>query len=731
MTLATARPRAVLLVTLGLLVVAGLLGADVGHHLRGLGIIDPGAESSRAAAVLDRHFPAGRPDLVLLVDAPAGADSLAAGSQGQALADRLAAEPSIGGVTSYWRGHSPALRSRDGRQALITAHIQAHDTATADQVFHRIAPRYQGRHGGVSVRLGGVTPIRDALQDIIAQDLVRAEAIALPITLVVLVWVFGSAVAALLPLGVGLIAIVGTGAVLRVIAAVTEVSIFAPNLTTALGLGLAIDYALFVVRRFREELETSPDPSTAILATLRTAGRTVVFSSLTIAAALAAMLVFPQYFLRSFAYAGVSVVVLAALAALLPLPAVLVLLGNRVNAWSLRRDLASAAAATERRWHRLAEAVMRRAPLFALVALVLLVLLGLPFRGVRFSTVDDRQLPATAGPRVVQQAVRDHFEGHATGEIDVVTHTAGSTADYARRLSLLPGVVRVGGPDGVFQHGLQAGPGDPAQRAAGWSRLVVLPSVEDVSPQSRDLVRAVRSAAAGHAVPGQVLVAGTAAELLDSQQAIRDRLGWALGIVVGVTLLVLLLMTGSLLLPVKAVVTNALSLTAMFGAVVWVFQDGHLSGPLAFTATGTIETTLPVLMFCLAFGLSMDYGVYLTSRVKEEYDRTGDNRAAVAHGLARTGSVITSAAAVLAIVLVAVGTSRVMNMKMLGLGVALAVLMDATLVRCLLVPSVMALAGHATWWAPAALKRLLRRYDLNNPAAPKPAQTAVEPGVGA
>ncbi|CAL9558998.1 Trehalose monomycolate exporter MmpL3 [Streptomyces sp. enrichment culture] len=539
------------------------------------------------------------------------------------------------------------------------------------------------------------------MQTIIQEDLLRAEMIALPVTLVLLVMVFGSAVAALLPLGIGIVAILGTNAVLRGLTEVTDVSVFAMNLTTALGLGLAIDYALFIVRRFREELSTGADPLTAVGTTLRTAGRTVLFSALTVAVSLAAMLVFPQYFLRSFAYAGIAVVLLAAAAALILLPAALVLLGHRVDSLDLRRLFrrgrpARPAAEEGAVWGRAATLVMRRAPFFALGTTAVLVLLGLPFLGVKFGTADDRQLPSGAESRVVQQHIRDGFPGSPGGGLEVLAEGRATRAQYAaykERVAALPEVVRVDGP--VVK-------GDTAY-------FTVLPRGEAVDDPAQRLVGDLRAVDA----PFDTAVTGAAAVLVDSKGAIGERLPAAAAFIVIVTLFLVFLLTGSVLIPVQAVVLNALSLTAMFGAVVWVFQDGHLSGPLGFTSPGSIETTLPVLMFCVAFGLSMDYGVFLLSRIKEEYDHGGDHEQAVRHGLRRTGGLITAAAVILAVVMVAIGTSRVTNTKMLGLGIALAVLMDAMIVRSLLVPSVMRLTGRATWWAPGPLRRFHERFGLS------------------
>ncbi|MFE9564302.1 MMPL family transporter [Streptomyces sp. NPDC006487] len=720
----TTRPRLSLLLALVVTALAVFAGGGVADRLGSGGWEDPGARSTYATKALEREFPGSQPNLLLLVESgaaagTAGVDDPAVAAEAERLTARLAAEPGVTGVGSYWRTGLPTLRSQDGREALIAARVLG-DEKTANAVLDRIVPSYRGEHGPVKVTLGGPAAVQREVTSTIQEDLLLAELIALPVTLVLLVLVFGSAVAALLPLGVGIVAIIGTNAVLRGLTEITDVSVFAQNLTTALGLGLAVDYALFIVRRFREELAAGRDPVAAVGVTLRTAGRTVLFSALTVAVALSAMLFFPMYFLRSFAYAGVAVVLLAAAAALILLPAALVLLGERVNSFDLRRLWRRGGPAGSdpgrtgggRGWARLTDLVMRRAPVFAVATTAGLLLLGLPFLGVKFGTVDDRQLPATAESHVVQQHIREGFPGSPGGALTVLTEGAPGAADldaYKRQVEALPGVLGVEGPVA-------------SAAGSGYAYFSVLTEGEEVGEQAQDLVGLVRAVDA----PFDTAVTGQAAVLVDARDAIAEELPLALAVVVLATLLLVFLLTGSLLIPVQAVLLNALSLTAMFGAVVWVFQEGHLSGLLSFTSTGDIETTLPVLMFCIAFGLSMDYGVFLISRIKEAYDRTGDHEGAVRAGLTRTGGLITAAAVILAVVMVAIGSSRVTNTKMLGLGIALAVLMDAMVVRSLLVPAVMKLTGKATWWAPAPLRRLHARIGLSE-GEPAPAAERPEP----
>ncbi|MEI5520900.1 MMPL family transporter [Streptomyces brasiliscabiei] len=718
----TARPRLSLLVALVLTALAVVAGSDVADRLGSGGWEDPAAQSTYATKALEREFPDSNPNFLLLVDAGgASVDDPAVAAEARKLTERLAAEKGVTGVGSYWQTGAPALRAEDGGEALIAARLTGDETAV-NKTLDRVAPEFRGTHGPVEVKVGGILAVRHEMQTIIQEDLLRAELIALPLTLVLLVMVFGSAVAALLPLGVGIVAILGTNAILRGLTEITDVSVFALNLTTAMGLGLAIDYALFIVRRFREELSTGADPLTAVATTLRTAGRTVLFSALTVAVSLAAMMVFPQYFLKSFAYAGIAVVLLAAAAALILLPAALVLLGDRVNAWDLRRLLrrrrtsadesASPAKEEGAAWGRMAALVMRRAPYFAVATTAGLLLLGLPFLGVKFGTADDRQLPATAESHVVQQHLREGFPGTPGGGLEVLAEgevTKTQYAAYKERLADLPEVLRVEGP-------LVKG---------DWAYFTVQPKGEAVDEGAQGLVDDIRALDA----PFDTSVTGTAAVLVDTKAAIGENLPWALAFIAIVTLLLVFLLTGSVLIPLQAVLLNALSLTAMFGALVWVFQEGHLSGLLAFTTPGSIETTLPVLMFCVAFGLSMDYGVFLLSRIKEEYDQTGDHTASVRFGVQRTGGLITAAAVILAVVMIAIGTSRVTNTKMLGLGIALAVLMDAMIIRSLLVPAVMRLTGRATWWAPAPLRRFHTRFGLSetDPTPPPTPKTEKNP----
>jgi putative drug exporter of the RND superfamily len=725
----------VLAAALVAVVAAGVFGGSAVTRLKSGGFDDPGAESTRAAEVLRDGFGAGDPNLVLLVTAKrGGVDDPAVAAAGEALSRRLAAEPDLAQVASYWTVDAPTLKSTDGRQALVLGRITG-DEEALDERVGQLTEAYGGDGADLRVQVGGQAQVFREIGEQVEADLVRAEAIAVPITLLLLVLVFASAVAGILPLVVGGFAIVGTLLVLRLLAELTDVSIYALNLTTALGLGLAIDYSLFIVSRYREELRAGREPADALVVTMRTAGRTVLFASTTIAVSLLALLVFPLYFLRSFGFAGIAVVALAAVGALVVLPALLAVLGRRIDRFRLpigrRRTVAPEPGSGF--WHRIATWVMRRPAPIAIVVVAFLVLLGTPFLGVRFGLPDDRVLPASAQGRQVSDAIRGSFATDESSALSVAVPGIGDPqahlADidrYAAALSRLESVDRVDALTGTYVRGTRSqgplvGAGDgavPAQAerftAADGTWLSVVPSVEPYSQAGEDLVVAVRSLDAP--LGGQLT--GPSARLVDTKASLFGNLPAAGAVIAVVTFVLLFLMTGSVVIPIKALVLNLLSLTAIYGTMVYVFQDGHLAGLLGFTATGTIDTSMPVLLFCIAFGLSMDYEVFLLSRIKEEYDRTGDTVAAVAAGLERTGRIVTTAAALLAIVFIAFATSEVSFLKLFGIGTALAILVDATLIRALLVPAFMRLAGRANWWAPAPLRRLHDRIGLRE--APEP-----------
>jgi putative drug exporter of the RND superfamily len=718
--LVVARRKTILWATLLLAVLSGAAGGTVIDHLSPGGFIDSRTESAEADRLLADEFGTSASSLVLLVEDARGMDDPGVRQAGLALTQRLAREPGVSQVVSYWAaGRSPLLRSRDGRKALIVATLEGDERQVADRM-ETLAPAYGGNQGGLRVELGGAARANQEMIETTEKDLVRAEAIAFPIVLVALVLVFGSVVAASIPLLMGGVTIVCVLLILRILAALTDISVLATNVITGLGLGLSIDYSLFIISRYREELRAGADTEQAIVAAMRTAGRTVLFSALTVALALSALLVFPFYFLRSFAYAGIPTALVAAVAALVALPALLAVLGPRIETLRIlpRRPVPPPGTGF---WYRLSMAVMRfPVPVLAGCVAVLL-LLGAPFLHLRMSLADERALPPSTSSFQVGQTIREEFPAQESQPVLVVLtgvddprgqDALARVTDYAARLSQVPNVAHVETATGSFARGGLVRPGGPeAARfiSADGVYLSVVPQVESYSSAGERLLHDVRAVPA----PFQALTTGPAAQLVDSLDSLRSAMPAALGVIALSSLVLLFLFTGSVVLPVKALVLNTLSLSATFGALVWGFQDGHLSGLLGdFVVTGAITWTVPILLFCIAFGLSMDYEVFLLSRIKEEYERTGDNVGSVALGIERIGRLVTAAAALVAIVFIAFVTSGITYLKAVGLGLALAVVMDATLVRGALMPAFMRLAGRTNWWAPGPLRRLHGRIGL-------------------
>ena len=711
------RRRLVLVVSGVFLLAAGALGSGAFGVLEDGGFEDPDAESTRAADAVEEHFDAGAPNLVLLTRSSTGdVDDPLAIVDGTTLTDVLAERPGVSEVVSYWSlGGAPALRSDDGDEALVLARV----TGDEDAVIEDLRDTIGGAQGVLDVKIGGGEAVENEITSTVESSLGKAEMIAIPLTLLLLVFVFRSVVAASLPLLVGVMSIMGTLFALFVLGSLTDVSIYSINLTTALGLGLAIDYSLFIVSRFREEMRLGLAVPDAVVRSVETAGRTVAISALTVAVSLSALLIFPLYFLRSFAYAGIAVVLLAMLSSIVTLPALLGVLGHRVDSRRARRAPATADPTSGGFWHGVATAVMRRPLPIALGVTALLVLLGTPFLRLAVGLPDERVLPESSEARQVSERIHTGFRGDSAEAFSIVVEhidDPAALAAYATDVSSIAGVARVEGPRRVYQDGDVVDEATPTTPTApdGAALLEVVPTVDLQSAAGEQLVEDIRALDPGF----DTLVGGSAAQLIDTKDALLARLPWALAIVAVTTLVLLFLMTGSVLIPVKALVLNLLSLTATFGAMVWIFQDGHLSGLLDFTATGRVDSSMPILMFCIAFGLSMDYEVFLLSRIKEEHDRTGENAASVALGLERTGRIVSAAAALLAITFLAFGTADVTFLKLFGVGLALAVVLDATVIRGLLVPAFMRLAGPANWWTPAPLRRLHRRFGIGERPSP-------------
>ena len=697
------------------------VGRDVAAKLAFGGWISPDAESRQADALLGRLFPDSVPNLVLVARAPGSVDDPAAEAAGRRLTERLAAEADTIGVDSYWNRRDPTLRSHDGRAGLVVARVTGAEPEIPVRA-HEIGERLAGTEGPLTVTYAGEAPIWWEVGEQSAEDLHRAELLAVPAVLIGLLLVFGGPLAALLPLLVGVVSVAGTIALLHTLAELTTVSVLALNITTALGFALALDYSLFVVSRYREELAAGRPVGEAIQQSMRTAGRTVLFSAVTVMLSLAGLLVFPLFLFRSLAYAGICVVGLAAVATLLVLPAALALLGHRVTRFDPFHRVRRLWSAGPSNWHRLAMAVMRHPVLVAVPVTLLLLVLALPFRHASFTLGDERVLPASSQMYQTMQMIRDDFGYGVTMEQKIVLDGLDPVADsaaleeYALRVSQVPAVRDVATATGLYEDGrrltplcLHSGADPPACTVLGrfvkpgatW--VYVRGTAPPDSQASQDAVRVVRDLPS----PVPSLVAGPTADLVDAKHTIGRGLPWAVGIVVLAALVLLFLFTGSVFIPVKAVVVNLLSLTAAFGAIVYIFQEGHMKWLVGdFIVTGSTILVMPILLFCIAFGLSMDYECLLLSRICEEHERTGETMHATAAGLERTARLFTAAAVLAAIVMACLATSRLVLLKLFGVGLLLAILIDATLIRCLLVPALMRIAGRVNWWAPKPLRRV-------------------------
>ncbi|WP_280270353.1 MMPL family transporter [Nocardia wallacei] len=739
--LATRHPKRILLAALVLALACGGFGASVTDRLKAGGFTSDDAESTQVTRLLADNFGGAEPNLALLIRSDQGVDATAARTVATDITADLQGRPDALGVRSYWNSPpqiSSALRSTDGKSALVLAYLTGGDDA-AQKTAADVIEGFGATPDGVTVRAGGLAALYHEVNTQVTKDLTLAEGVAIPLTAIVLMLVFGSVVAAALPLMIGLFAIVGTLAILRALTLFSDVSIYALNMTTALGLALAIDYSLFIVSRYREELAGGRTHADAAVRAVQTAGRTVLYSTLTVVLALAALAVFDLYFLRSVAFAGVAVVAAAAVASIVILPAVLVLLGDRVNAWDLRvllRRLFRRPEPTPRplersAWYRTVTWVMRHAVPVTVAIVALLLAIGSPFLGVKFGYPDDRVLPPGAQTRAVGDVLRSDFPAvnAGTGTTIVLDGYHGDAAPiggYATELSRVNGVSAVLSSSGVYVSGARVAPTPPGMANDTGQYLTVTSRFNPYSTDGENQFQQLRDVPA----PAPALFGGGAAINADTLHALGARLPLAVALIALSTFIVLFLFTGSVVLPLKALVLNTLSLSAMFGMMVWIFQEGHLSGLLGFTPTGYLVATMPILMFCLAFGMSMDYEVFLLSRIREAWLASGrttaDNVRSVALGVARTGRIVTAAALLMAIVLGAMATAKVSFMQMFGLGLTLTVLADATIIRGLLVPALMKLMGRANWWAPAPLARLHSRFGLSE-EAPEPRTAAPEP----
>jgi RND superfamily putative drug exporter len=706
------RRRLVLAVAVIGVVLAAIWGTGVFGRLQSAGgFVPPGSQSQQEANLSAKSFGPGRGDVVLLFTS--SSQTVQSPAYKAAVITALARLPRnrVQSAQTYWSTGSPALVSANGRVTYALLELAGNGDAAKIKSFDAIKQDFSAP--GLTVQAGGQIPTEAAITKEVTSDIGRAEGISLPVLLVLLMVIFGSLAAASLPLAVGGIGIIGSFAALRLLTLATPVSIYSVNITTILGLGLAIDYGLFMVGRFREELRRQGSVEDALARTVATAGRTVAVSGMTVAMALASLLLFPEVFLRSMGYGGVATVLVDMLAALTVLPALLALLGHRVNALRIRRSLqrprpamptTSEAAESAGGWYRLARSVMRRPAAYGLVIVAALLALGAPVLHISWGGADARALPAAAPARQVTEALNRDFPGNVTAPIESLVRFSSPVAGSPSRLSEVTAYVsklrRVPGVTGAQLTGVQG----------NIARIDLRYGPDPLSAQARQIVQRVR----GIAPPAgaRAYVGGQSAQLVDELSSLSATVPWMAVVMAAATFVLLFLAFGSVVLPVKAIAMNLLSLSATFGVVVWIFQEGHLSGLLQFAPTGTVDPTMPILMLAIIFGLSTDYEVFLLSRVRERYDVTGDNAGAVASGLQRTGGVITSAALLLVIVVGAFSASGITFIKLMGVGMIVALIVDASIVRVMLVPATMRLLGRANWWAPGPLRRLYARYGI-------------------
>ena len=712
------RRRLVLVVGLLVLVAAGLWGGSVSKRLSSGGYYDPHSESVKASNAMKTELGLPSVDVTVLLTSQQPVTDAATAA---AIQHAIAAIPRdvVPNYSSYWTTKQSAFLSPDGRSTYVTMQLAGNGDAAQVRSLGVVKQTLaDAKLPGVSADYGGLVPLNNEISGQVSKDLKRAETLSLPIVLLLLLIIFGSLASASLPLAVGICGIVSAFAVLRVLTIFVDVSIFAQNLVTMLGLGLAVDYALFMVSRFREELGRQPDVRTALLRTMATAGRTVAFSGVTIAVSAASLTLFPESFLRSMGYGGVAVVLIDVLASLTVLPALLAVLGHRVDAlriptpWRRVRTTEAAGPVQLQHgfWYRLAHSVMRRPLLYAVPIVALLAVMAAPFLNVTFGGYTAKVLPATAHGRVVTETLARDFPGNATQPIQVVAEGVASPADLARYVGEL------GRTPGVTRSGVLAVKGNNALVQVGFTG-------DSISGEARSTLASVR------AVPippgSHVLVGGATAFLVDQLHSIGHVLPWMLAVMVVAMFVLLFLAFGSFVLPIKAILMNTLSIGASFGAITWIFQSGHLAHLLGFSKLGYLDATDPILMLAVVFGLSMDYEVFLLSRIREEWDNLGPtenrNATSVAVGLQRSGRIITSAALLLVIVIGSFAMSKVATLKLLGLGMALAIAVDATIVRAMLVPAVMRLLGTSNWWAPGPFARWWEAHGLHEADDAQPA----------
>jgi len=668
---------------------AGVIGSSVFGKLDSGGYSDPKSDSAKAFEYLTDVFKVKDPAVVLVVETQTELTDPAVVATATKLESIIKTEEGVGSTLSYWSsGGAPSLKSSDSKSAFLFVYSEDVEWDTVQSLGKRMQAKYDGKFENLTIYASGTGVFAHAINTKIADDLKLSESISIPLTFILLVFVFGGLVASAMPLLVGVSAILGSFLIIYLLTLFTGVSVFALNLITGLGLGLGIDYSLLIVNRFREELHAGKSVNEAIKRTVATAGKTVFYSGLTIVITLASLMLFPLMFLKSFGYAGVTVVIMAVLGSLVALPALLAILGNRIDKAVVRKSAITPK--EDGRWAQTARFVMRKPVSVVVLCIIALGVFAAPITNIVFSQVDSRVLPANNPAAYASQLITERFPGQEGNPIEIIIPGGAAKLEeiknYTTEISKVKGVVRIGEP----------------QVLGNDVRVIAIHDMGPRTPLAEVLIKEIRQIPA----PDQTLVGGVAADYADTQIGIARTMPWALTwIAVGV-LVLLFLFTGSIILPIKAVILNILSLAATLGVITWIFVDGHLKWLVGdFTVTGAVDTGSIILVAVVAFGLSMDYELFLLSRIKEEHDAGKSNVEAVATGLQRSARIITAAAGLLAIVFASFILSGVTSIKMLGFGVAFAIILDATLVRALLVPALMRLFGERNWWAPKSMKR--------------------------
>ena len=688
-SLIVTRKKFIFTLFIALILAAGAIGSSVFGKLDSGGYSDPKSDSAKVFEYLTDEFKVKDPAVVLVVETKNGIISPEASASATRLESQIKLEPGVESTLSFWSsGGAPSLKSSDGNSAFLFIYSESTDWDEVQNLGKRMQEKYEGNYETLRVYASGTGVFAHAINTKIADDLKISEAISIPLTFIFLVFVFGSLVASAMPLLVGVSAILGSLLIMYLLTLFTGVSVFALNLITGLGLGLGIDYSLLMVNRFREELHAGKSVEDAVRKTVSTAGKTVFYSGLTIVITLASLMLFPLMFLKSFGYAGVTVVIMAVLGSLVALPALLAILGTRINKAVVRKG--AIVPKEDGRWAHTARFVMRRPVAVVTLSLILLTVLAAPIKDIVFTQVDSRVLPASNPAAAASQIISERFPGQEGNPIEIVVPNGAQITSqidqFTSEVAKVDGIVRIG----------------QLQTYGNDVRVTAIHEMGPRTPDAERLINEIRDLPS----PVGTLIGGVAADYADTQNGIARTMPWALlWIVIGV-LLLLFVFTGSIILPIKAVILNILSLAATLGAITWIFVHGHLQWLVGeFTVTNAVDTGSIILVAVVAFGLSMDYELFLLSRIKEEHDAGKSNVESVAIGLQRSARIITAAAGLLAIVFASFVLSGVTSIKMLGFGVAFAIILDATLVRALLVPALMRLFGERNWWAPKSMKK--------------------------